>query len=253
MAQPMVALKENQGADGSALVDLPEECSWLEGNQRYVVCGFYTPNYLGQVTSMKRSLEAHGINHFLKRYERLETWEATTRLKPVFLDYCLKKFPDRDILYLDADAVVRKPLTFFDDVKSDICMLFHPTVVRGKHFLRISAGTVYCRNTEGGRRFAQLWMAQEDKCGKLNVDEDMIYMAFAEMQGISITVLPREYYKIFDDPGLDPVIEHFQASRYQFKWTKVFRQMLQFGAVAGGVLAVLLIWWLLQHVAIGWR
>ncbi|KUO65718.1 MAG: hypothetical protein APF80_12555 [Alphaproteobacteria bacterium BRH_c36] len=253
MAQPMVVLKENQGADGGTLAQLPEEYSWLEGNQRYVVSCFYTPNYLAQVTSLKRSLEAHGINHFLKRYERLGSWESTTRLKPVFLDYCLKKFPDHDVLYLDADAVVRQPLTFFDDIRSDICLLFHPTVLYNKHYLRISAGTVYCRNTDGGRRFARLWMAQEEKCSALNVDEDMIYMAFGDMQGISITVLPPEYYKIYDNPGLDPVIEHFQASRHQFKWTKAIRQVLQFGSVAGIVLAIVLIWWLLENVVIAWR
>ena len=117
-------------ADPSAdLVDLPEEYAWLDGGQSYIVCAFYTPNYLEQITSLKRSLEAQGISHFLKRYERAATWEATTRLKPVFVDHCLEKFPDKDVLYLDADAVVRKPLQFFDGQQADISLLFHPTKV----------------------------------------------------------------------------------------------------------------------------
>ena len=74
---------------------LEEEYAWLEGGQPYVACAFYTPNYIEQITSLKRSLEAQGINHFFKRYQRGATWEATTRLKPVFVDYALKKFPEK--------------------------------------------------------------------------------------------------------------------------------------------------------------
>lgn len=253
MARTMVALKENQSVGDPVLAELPEEYSWLEGNQGYVVCAFYTPNYLAQVSSLKRSLEALGISHFLKRYERLGSWEATTRLKPAFLGYCLNKFKGKDVLYLDADAVVRRPVSFFDNVKTDLCLLFHPTRVGKKHCLRIAAGTVFCRNTPGGRRFAELWKAQEAKSKPLTVDEDMIYMAFSELKGISITVLPPEYSKIFDSPGTDPVIEHFQASRHQFKWSRFLRRLRQIGMVVASVLLGFLIWWLSQNVMVVWR
>lgn len=230
------------------LVELPEEYAWLEGGQSYIACAFYTPNYLEQITSLKRSLEAQGISHFFKRYERAATWEATTRLKPVFVDHCLGRFPDKDILYLDADAVVRKPLTFFEGLQSDISLLFHPTKVGRTHYLRISAGTVFVRNTEGGRRFATLWKDAERHCHALTVDEDMVYMAFADMAGVSIAVLPPTYYKIFDKPGSEPVIEHFQASRKQFKWRRLLRRLRRVGLIVGGVAAALLIWWISQHL-----
>jgi hypothetical protein len=238
-------------ARDAGLAELPEEQAWLEGGQSYVVCAFYTQSYLPQITSLRRSLEEHGINHFLKRYERRATWESTTRLKPVFLDYCLRRFPERDVLYLDADAVVRKPLAFFDGQQSDVSLLFHPTRVGGTHYLRISAGTVFVRNTEGGRRFASLWKAQEARCGPLTVDEDMIYMAFGDLAGVSITVLPPTYYKIFDKPGAEPVIEHFQASRRQFKWRRVIRKARRIAvgvAIAG---SIALVWWLSRRLT--WR
>lgn len=229
--------------------DLPEEYTWLEGGQPYIVGAFYTPNYLPQVTNLKRSLELHGINHFLKRYDRLATWEQTTRLKPVFLDYCLKKFPQNDILYLDADAVVRKPLDFFNELKSDISILFDPQKKGRFHYLRISAGTVFVRNTPGGRLFASLWKGAEKRCDWLTLDEDMVYMAFEDMAGVSITVLPPNYYKIFDRPGIEPVIEHFQASRGQFKWRRVIRKGRRIAravAVAAAIAAVA--WYLVaQH------
>ncbi len=98
------------------LSELPEECISINeahaANHAYIACAFYTPNYLPQITALKQSLDTHGISYFLKRYEKRPTWEEGTRLKPAFLGYCLEKFPDNDILYLDADAVVRKPLEF---------------------------------------------------------------------------------------------------------------------------------------------
>ena len=206
---------------------MPEEYTWLDGGQSYVACAFYTPNYLPQILSLKASLEAHGINHFLKRYNSRGGWEANTRMKPVFVDYCLTKFADTDIVYLDADAVVRKPLTEFDNMVSDVMMLFHPTKASGKWYLRISAGTVAVRNTPGGRKFAKLWKAGEAKATASTVDEDLVYMAFDNMAGVSITVLPLDYYKIFDAPGENPTIEHFQASRGQFKIRKTIRKTLQ--------------------------
>ena len=251
MQEKVSAPQTGSGTIGTAgtddvLVELPEEYSWLDGGQSYVVCAFYTPNYLPQITSLKRSLEAHGISHFLKRYERLATWEQTTRLKPVFLDYCLKKFPQKDVLYLDADAVVRKPLAFFDGVTADISMLFHPQKKGNMHYLRISGGTVFVRNTPGGRRFAELWKGAEKNCGTLTLDEDMIYMAFADMAGVSIAVLPPSYYKIFDKPGADPVIEHFQASRGQFKWRRVIRKGTRILKAAAIVAALVVAWFVLQ-------
>jgi hypothetical protein len=229
------------------LPDLPAEYIWNKGGQPYMVCAFYTPNYLPQIASLKASLDALGINHFLKRYEPRGGWEANTRLKPVFVDYCLSKFTSTDIVYLDADAVVRKPMTAFANMTSDVTLLFHPTRANGKWYLRISAGTVAVRNTPGGRKFAQLWKAGEAKANVTTVDEDLVYMAFADMAGVSITVLPPDYYKIFDAPGTDPTIEHFQASRGQFKIRKTMRRTLQLaGWTVGGLALAYLAWRLLR-------
>lgn len=236
-----------------ALDELPEEYLWLDGGQPYIACAFYTPNYLPQITSLKRSLEAHKINHFLKRVDPAMTWEATTRMKPVFVDECVNKFPDYDILYLDADSVVRQPLDFFDTMDADVSIFFHPTMLKKKHVLRIAAGTVYVKNSDGGKRFARLWRDQEEKCGPLNVDEDMVYMAFSELAGVSIRVLPRSYYKIFDAAGQDPVIEHFQASRKQSnKGTRWLRRAKRFGRIAAALAALGLLWWLSQNIQISW-
>jgi hypothetical protein len=207
-----------------ALADLPEEYSRLGGGQRYVACAFYTSNYLPQVLSLKASLEAHGVNHYFKLYERAATWEATTRLKAAFVEHCLKKFPNKDILYVDADAVMRQLPTFLDTVNTDLALLFHPKKSKRSPSMRISLGTFFIRNTPGGHRFAELWASQEANSAYLTCDDDMIINVFDELVGVSMTVLPQTYYKIFDKPGENPVFEHFQASRGQFKWRRVIKK-----------------------------
>ena len=97
------------------------------------------------------------------------------------------------------------------------------------------------------------WAAEAAKAGPLDLDEDLIYRMFPTMQGATFSVLPRPYSKIFDAPGTDAVVEHFQASRGQFKVGKALRQARQIGTIVGGVVAVLLLWWLSRKVSISWK
>ncbi|CPR15716.1 conserved protein of unknown function [Candidatus Filomicrobium marinum] len=225
---------------------LPTEVTSLHGGQRYVVCAFYTPSYLENVLRLKASLERLGLNYHLKCVEYKGSWEATTRLKPSFVVDCLNKFPDHDVLYLDADAVVNEKPVFFDTVTTDVALLFAPTKRARKPLLSLAAGTLYIRNTLGGRKFAEHWRNQESRSGLLTLDEDMIYMAFPNFEGITFTALPRAYSKIFDSEGPDAVIEHFQASRTQFKLSRLLRKGERAVVIASAVLV-------LAIIAIIWR
>ncbi len=205
--------------------ELPDVSVWLGGGQGFVVCAFYTPDYEGKVRRLKASLERFGLNFHLQRFDKRLTWEATTRLKAGFVADCLAAYPGHDILYLDADAVVRQAPDFLNEVSGDVGILFAPVKSDGKRRLSIAAGTLFVRNTRGGRRFAEIWRNNEKNVGAFGLDEDMIYEGFEDFAGISFTALPRSYSKIFDSPGPDPVIEHFQASRAQFKVGKVARRI----------------------------
>jgi Nucleotide-diphospho-sugar transferase len=222
---------------------LPDEYAWLEGGQSYVACAFYTPNYLPQLLSLKASLEAHGVNHYFKRYDRAQSWEATTRIKAAFVRHCLDKFPGRDVLYVDADAVMREKPVFIDTVTTDLSLLFHPVKGRRHPMMRISLGTFFIRNTPGGRKFAELWASQESKAGARTCDDDMIIAVFNKLTGVTMTVLPETYYKVFDQPGEAPVFEHFQASRGEVKIRNTVRKRLQRTAWTVGALVVALLAW----------
>ena len=142
--------------------NLPDEYSWLGGGQSYVVCAFYTPDYLAHALELRQSLESFGISHFLKRYERSAGWEAATRIKPSFIEYCLARLQPRHVLYIDADAAVRQPLSFLDEITTDVALSFEfKAREKEQPRLRIVPGTIYVRNTPGGRRFAEAWREAE--------------------------------------------------------------------------------------------
>ena len=162
---------------------LPEEVLWLEGGQRYCVCAFYTANYLPQIMSLKASVEALGLNHYFKRYEARGGWEANTRIKAEFVAHALQRLPKHDVVYLDADAVVRAPLSLFDEPHADVIMLFDHRRIRKLNVLRIAAGTLLVRNSDGGRSFAILWAAEAARAGPLDLDEDLIYRMFPKLEG----------------------------------------------------------------------
>ncbi|KAB2915069.1 MAG: hypothetical protein F9K29_13760 [Hyphomicrobiaceae bacterium] len=236
------------GKAGAAMVEaascepLPEEDVWTAGGQTYVACAFYTPNYLPIVLNLKQSLVEHGINYCLRRYAGGHSWEAATRLKPGFIVECLERFPDKDVLYLDADAVVRAPLAFLDSVKTDVALWPHPKKKRGQWDLHVTASTLLVRNTPGGRQFARLWRDAAPG-SPLATDEDMLHTAFRGFEGMTMTVLPGSYVKIFDQPG-KAVIEQFQASRNQFNWRRAINKSRQKALVVAGVLlAAWVIYW----------
>ena len=234
-------------------MDLAEDLIWLDGGQRYAVCAFYTPNYLPQILTLKASLDELGLNYYFKRYEPRGGWEANTRIKAEFVAHALQRLPKHDVAYLDADAIVRQPLRLFETAEADVTMLFDHRRRNKLNMLRIAAGTLLVRNTPGGRRFAERWASEAAKAGALDLDEDLIYRMFPTLEGVTLAVLPRPYSKIFDAPGIDPVVEHFQASRGQFKWRRFARQARQVATVVGIIALAGLAWWLSSRVSVVWK
>ncbi len=177
---------------------------------QFVVCAFYTPNYEEDVRRLEISLKAFGHEYYLKPCERLPTWEQNTGIKPGFLLECLQRFPDKDVLYIDADAFVRRELEGFEQFDGDIGIHFNEN--GGSHQIR--TGTIYLRNNERTLSFLQDWTAAQQADVKFN-DQDSFEVVLAKKPEVSFFQLPVAFVKIYDRAGDDvaPYIEHFQSSR----------------------------------------
>lgn len=208
-----------------------------------IVCAFYTDSYRDEIAALQNSLEKLGIDYFFKRYKSRGYWEANTRIKPEFLLSCLDEFPGRPLVYLDADALVRKPLVFFDDLHADLSVFSAPTPQGFSH--KYLTGTLYLANNAAIRKFLSDWVGFQ-RGNLLQVDQDSFEQAMESNRTLNVVPLPESYVKIFDRAGDDPVIEHFQASRKRVKLQRFLKKLRNAAGIVAliGIVVWLLIRWL---------
>ena len=173
----------------------------------WMVVSFYTddPIYSEHVGRLKASLEKHGIEYEIERKAPFRSWVEATNYKPEFVLACLKRYR-RNIVWLDADAVVQQYPILFDTINCDVA-------VHKRDGVEILGGTVYVQNSDGGMRFAEDWVRMATENKKLN-DQGAL-QAILRKPSYNVELLPAPYTLIFDlmESQGPPVIEHFQASR----------------------------------------
>ncbi len=207
----------------------------------YLVCAYFTDGYAKEAEALKISLHAFGLPYHLRRFPTRGYWEANTRIKPEFLLDCLARFPGHDIVYLDADAIVRAPLALFECFAGDLGVFVVPDEAQLSH--RYLTGTLYLRNNAAVHAFVRSWI-QGQSSMVLGVDQDSFSAAMAQHTGLKVVPLPAAYVKIHDRGNEVPVIEHFQASRHRVKLQRALKKTRNFVA---GLIAVFLIAWLLRQ------
>lgn len=219
----------NMGADGEILHDA--------AGVPFLTCGFFTDGYAAEAAQLRDSLERTGTPYFLKRFPSRGYWEANTRIKPEFLLDCLRRFPGRDVVYLDADSVVRSPLELFYRFGADLGVFVAPDSAGMSH--RYLTGTLYLRNTPAVHAFVEDWIAAQDGM-VLGVDQDSFSAAVDRHPELKIGPLPESYVKIFDRGSETPVVEHFQASRQRVKLQRTMKKARN--VAIGLALVAALIW-----------
>lgn len=210
----------------------------MSATDGYVVCCFYTDSYKSHALSLKQSLDNFGLNYYFKQVSDAGYWEANTRIKPHFILECLQKFPENDVLYLDADALVKKPLDYFNHITADVA--FYKTKGMPGMSHDYLASTMFFKNTANTITLVKQWIAEQVDGKRTQVDQDSLDTAMDKL-GNTLTVEPLNpgYIKIFDkDYDGDVYIEQYQASRGQ---TKLKRQNIRMrNRVIGGTVFVLL-------------
>ena len=148
-----------------------------------------------------------------------------------------RRFPGRDVVYLDADSVVRSPLKLFFDFDADLGVFIAPADAGMTH--RYLTGTLYLRNTPAMHAFVEDWIAAQDGM-VLGVDQDSFTTAVERHPELKVGPLPESYVKIFDRGSETPVVEHFQASRQRVKLQRTMKKARN--VAIGLALVAALIW-----------
>jgi len=196
----------------------------IDDQDKFLVCCFYTQSYANHAKALKQTLDDFKISYYFKEVEDAGYWEANTRIKPHFILDCLQKFPEKSILYLDADARVRKPLDYFNHITADVA--FYNTKVMPGMSHDYLASTLFFNNTPATHQLVKQWIVEQQDGKRTQVDQDSLDAAMNKLEStLSIEPLSAGYIKIFDkDYQGDIYIEQYQASRNQ---TKLRRKLIR--------------------------
>ena len=178
----------------------------------FIVCAFYTTKtpYAREARKLIKSCNNHNIPHYIVPIDQQEDWTANCAQKPKIILQALAKNPDKNIVYLDADARVMRYPDLFDSLDCDI----------GVHYLHgqeLLSGTIFLANNSKVHNLVALWgniQAEARHVWDQQVLQDTL-RAFGASLGIKLVNIPATYCQIHDTmAGAGrPVIKHMQASR----------------------------------------
>lgn len=186
---------------------------------RCVYVSFFTPDYLEPASKLIESLHDQGLDFDIPKVPDTGKWITNCAVKPKFVYDMLQRYPDRPVVWTDADSILRKEPAVFESnwlEESDAAVCEYSW--QGRKFETFS-GTLWFNNTPGAKRLADIWTALQ-VVTPAEMDQRVLARAvmFARAEGIKVAVLPVEYCFIFDlhrneHPNASPVFEHFQHSR----------------------------------------
>jgi hypothetical protein len=116
------------------------------------VVAFHTDDDLfnGHVENLRKSLIGLDIPHYTEKIHPIGNWMENVAYKPEFILSCLDKFRD-NLVYIDADAVVREYPVLFDTIQEDIAVHYRDGV-------EMLAGTLYFKNCEENKSLIKEWI-----------------------------------------------------------------------------------------------
>lgn len=169
-----------------------------------IVVSYYTSDYQQYAELLEPDLRRFHIKYNLVEIEDKGGWGQNTNFKPVFLKRQLLTYRE-PVLWIDADARVRKPLSFFDSLDCDLAC----HVYRNREVL---TGTLYLAYNSKVFSLLEDWIIKIHEQPEI-WEQKNLQRALKDSSGLKLINLPPEYCKIFDLMQGEAVIEHFQKSR----------------------------------------
>jgi len=187
------------------------------------VIGYYTKDeiYEPAADKLRASLDKFGIKYDIVGYATLGTWAEATAFKPTFIYDMLLKYPHETLVYMDADAaVIREPVQFYNH--------HYGLAAHYKDGRELLSGTLLFGYVDRDAilKLVRAWIAEQTR-NPMRWDQKNLQTVIARSD-LKVVNLPAGYAKIFDMmPGVEPIVEHYQASRLKKKEEKIKMQITE--------------------------
>jgi hypothetical protein len=196
----------------------------LATERKWVAISFYTKDtsYEKEILKLESSLQRFNLPYYFFGCQQYGSWRANLNCKSASILEAFSKFPNKDIVFVDSDAIIRQYPELFDrlSLKGQYHMAAHfhcyPQSVPGGSLL---SGTLWFHNCPETVALVEEWhriglqypQIRHQHCLRLAIEERR-----RTGHKVNIFRMPSSYTCIFDYRGnrrVSPVIEHFQASR----------------------------------------
>ena len=178
---------------------------------------FYTRNtpYEQIVDRLRKSCTKLGIS--LKEYavDSDRDWAKNCQKKAQIISQAMEEFPDKNIVYTDADSIIIKYPKLFDELG-----MFDIAYYYMEHRKEILSGTMFIGNNEKMRGLVSKWI-NVNSTNRLWDQINLQQVIESNRNDVNLNefLLPEEMCFIYDSIQQkermqgNPIIVHFQASR----------------------------------------
>lgn len=194
---------------------------------KWLVSAFYTigtPYKDILYSQLIPSLDKLNIKYNIEEVENKGSWLKNVAQKPLTILHILEKYPDFNVISLDADCQVLSYPTLFDEIPEEYDTALHTLdwnswYGHNNNVKETLSGTMWFNNTKKVKDFVQEWYDNAIKDYKW--EQKCLQELLLKRKDIKIFELPLEYCYISSLPDgsppkikcHNPVICHFQASR----------------------------------------
>lgn len=184
------------------------------GKNEPVFVNYYTVDngYEKYARNLEKTLKYNRLEYDIQAVKDKGDWDSNTRFKPEFVLRMFERYPDRDLVWLDADSVVVSVPIKLLNCKADVAGHYR----EGKEFI---SSVMFFKNCPKTKSFLQevcdlLKSGEKREFGEQKFFQEVLD-AWKEKKGFKFEDLGPEYCYIMGlkNPDVDPVIEQHQASR----------------------------------------
>jgi hypothetical protein len=182
----------------------------IDGARNWTVISYYTAGtgYEEEAKRLIRSLKKFSLSYYVEGIRNLGSWQTNTHYKAQFIKRMLESLK-APVVFIDADAVVKKYPLLFDFIQDDMAAFFK------SNEYDLLSGTMFWSYTKAALKLIDDWIDENKK--NISVwEQKTLSSLLGRMENKPrIFRLPIEYCFIYDSKrkAADPVIEHHQSSR----------------------------------------